>query len=376
MACTRLRKMSPELSAVSLAINTRLAKDPRLPDTGDLVAGRYRVRRPLGSGGMSAVFVAEDEQLGRKVALKVLYPDLRRSHDLTARFMNEACTLAQLSTRYVVAIYDSGFAACDGAVDLPFMALELVRGADLWTLVHDGGRLASPLAVRYMLDVCEGLAHAHARGIVHRDLKPENLFVALEADGSECVKVFDFGIAKAPGVKGRRDLTRHGESMGSPHYMSPEQLQAAREVDARSDVWAVGAVLYELLTGCVPFDGATPLEICSHILCRRPTPPAELSPELPLPLCAVVERCLMREREARFGDVAELYAALAPFGGSEGDPHAERAMRLQRLLSREQADPIPLRRRRSQSPPDARTASGPVFRVRRWLNTAVTALRR
>jgi len=324
---------------------------------------------------MSAVFLAEDEQLGRDVALKVLYPELRGHHDLAARFMNEALTLAQLSTRHVIAIYDSGFAACDGAVDLPFMALELVRGADLWTLLRQRGRLPVPLAVRCMLDVCEGLAHAHAKNIVHRDLKPENLFLAIDADGSEYVKVFDFGLAKAPGVRGRRQLTRHGESMGSPHYMSPEQLQTPREVDARSDVWAAGAVLYELLTGRVPFEGTTPLEICSQILSRRPPPAGELCPELPPKLVGVVERCLTRNREARFGDVAELYGALAPFAGSEGDHHGERALRLQRLLSREQAAPIPLRRRRSSSVPDAiepaRAVWRRVARVRRWLEAAI-----
>jgi eukaryotic-like serine/threonine-protein kinase len=376
--CKLVQPMFPELTAITLGLDPRLAKDHLLPDTGDMVCARYRVRKLIGFGGMSAVYVAEDELLGRDVALKVLYPKLRAADDQVARFMKEACTLAQLSSRHIVGIYDTGFTACGGAVDLPFMALELLSGRDLWSVLRERGTLGVPLAVRYTLDVCEGVAHAHARGIVHRDLKPENLFVAQQDDGSECVKVFDFGIAKAPRVKGRRHLTRQGESMGSPHYMSPEQLLAPREVDARSDVWAIGAVLYELVTGKVPFDGATPLDICSRIISTRAPSAAEHDSSLPRPLLAVLERCLERERNARFGDVAELYAALAPLAQCEVDTHAQRAARLERLVGREQDLPLLLRRRRTSSIPDAppgfETARalptiGRVARFRRWLSS-------
>ncbi len=367
--------VSSQLSEISLPVDPRLGKDPRLPQTGELVAARYRVRKPIACGGMSVVFVADDELLGREVALKVLYPIMRHNDAAVARFMNEACTLAQLHSHYVVTVHDSGFAACDGSVDLPFMTLELLHGADLWTLIHEHGRPEPARAVSYLLDACEGLAAAHARGVVHRDLKPENLFVVRARDGSDYIKVFDFGLAKAPRLKGRRQITRHGETMGSPHYMSPEQLQVPQDVDAQSDVWALGAVLYELLTGQLPFQAPTPLEICARIVSKEPLPVSALRPDLPIGLSQAVERCLTRERRARFADVSELGEALAPFADSRDRACVARVQRLHHLLGRDQ-EALLLRRRRASSPPPETPAPRASLRstgrsMRRWLALAI-----
>lgn len=344
--------MAPELSEVALKVDQALARDPHLPLPGATIAGRYRIKALLGFGGMSAVYAAEDSTLGRELALKILYPKLKKNEDLVTRFVLEASTLAKVRSRHVVSVYDIGFAHTDGAGELPFMTLELLRGVDLWSLIHERARPEVARGVRYIAEACEGLAAAHVLGIVHRDLKPENLFVARDADGSEYVKVFDFGIAKAPRPLGARPLTRVGESMGSPRYMSPEQLQLPQDIDARSDVWALGAVLYEVLTGRPAFDGGSPLEICSNILSKRPLAPALLRSDIPLGLSEVVERCLSRDRTGRYADMAELCEALSPFVEVLEEPPHARPARIRHVLGRETDDvPILLRRRRAPSVP-------------------------
>jgi serine/threonine protein kinase len=354
--------MAPELSEVALKVDQALARDPHLPLPGAIIAGRYRIKALLGFGGMSAVYAAEDSTLGRELALKILYPKLRKNEDLVTRFVLEASTLAKVRSRHVVSVYDIGFAHTDAVGELPFMTLELLRGVDLWSLIHERERPEVARGVRYIAEACEGLAAAHVLGIVHRDLKPENLFVARDADGSEYVKVFDFGIAKAPRPLGARPLTRVGESMGSPRYMSPEQLQLPQDIDAQSDVWALGAVLYEVLTGRPAFEGGSPLEICSNILSKRPLAPAFIRSDLPLGISEVVERCLSRDRAARYADMAELCEALSPFVEVLEEPPHARPLRIRRVLGRETDDvPILLRRRRAPSVPSL-SAQTPVPR--------------
>jgi serine/threonine protein kinase len=344
--------MAPELSEVALKVDQALLRDPHLPLPGATIAGRYRIKALLGFGGMSAVYAAEDAALGRELALKVLYPKLKKNEELVTRFVLEASTLAKVRSRHVVAVYDIGFTHAEGVGELPFMTLELLRGVDLWTAIHEHARPEVARGVRYIAEACEGLAAAHVQGIVHRDLKPENLFVAQDADGSEYVKVFDFGIAKAPRPLGARPLTRVGESMGSPRYMSPEQLQLPQDIDARSDVWALGAVLYEVLTGRPAFEGGSPLEICSNILSKRPIAPSAIRQDLPPGLSEVVERCLSRDRAARYADMAELCEALAPFVEVLEEPPHARVLRVRHVLGRETEEtPILLRRRRAPSLP-------------------------
>jgi serine/threonine protein kinase len=279
-----------------------------LPVTGDLVHARYRVRQELGRGGMAVVLAAYDGVLEREVALKIMLPQLVTSREAVERFINEARSLAKLESPHVVRVLDCGRLkapmACAG---LPFMVLELLRGEDLYTVAAREGGLSAERVVRYALQACAGLAAAHAQGIVHRDLKPENLFLALDSEGRECLKVLDFGIARS---HSRRALTRGRVGLGSPGYMSPEQVQGAGAVDARSDVWGLGVVMYELLAHRPAFVGDDAHALCAQTLTAEVIPLAELRPGLPHALVQIVERCLERDPARRFDSVEELAQAL------------------------------------------------------------------
>jgi serine/threonine-protein kinase len=278
-----------------------------LPQPRELLAGRYRIGSELGRGGMSTVFSAWDEHLERPVALKVLKPELLSSSEALERFTKEARSLARIDNEHVVRIIDFGTTE----QGIPFIVLELLRGRDLWRYVRETVSLSVGHIVRLVIQVCEGLAAAHDSGAVHRDLKPENIFVVDEPDGTECVKLLDFGIAKS--LSSGRALTLERSGLGSPGYMAPEQLTDARNADARSDIWSVGVVLYELFVGKTPFEGETPYQICMRVLRAPIEPIAKLRPDLPPGLVAVIERCLQRDRAQRFQCAAELAEALKPF---------------------------------------------------------------
>jgi serine/threonine protein kinase len=283
---------------------------PELPKPGDIVHGRYRVDYELGRGGMGVVLQAHDQMLDRDVALKVVLPRMLRSPEAIERFGNEARSLAQLESRHVVRVMDFGaISSPPASAGLPFMVLELLRGEDLFNVAAREGGIAPARVVRYALQACSGLAAAHAQGIIHRDLKPENLFLAVEGDGSECLKVLDFGIARS---HSRRALTRGHIGVGSPGYMSPEQVEGTGHVDPRSDIWGLGVVMYELLAHRPAFFGDNPQSLCLQILTAKVAPLSELKPNLPPALVYIVERCMAREPEHRFADVAELAEALAP----------------------------------------------------------------
>lgn len=289
---------------------------------GELVQQRYRALYELGRGGMGVVLAAHDETLGREVALKVVLPQMLSSQPAIERFVNEARSLAQLDCRHVVRVLDFGtiFEPAPSA-GLPFMVLELLRGEDLFSVVAREGALAPSQVVRYALEACAGLAAAHARGIVHRDLKPENLFLAVEADGSECLKLLDFGIAQSPN---RRQLSGEKVGVGSPGYMSPEQVEGSAAVDPRSDIWALGVVMYELLAHRPAFSGDDPRSVCLQILTAPVVPLSELRPDVPTALIRVIERCMEREPSRRFANVAELAEALTPLDDWSPPSEAER----------------------------------------------------
>jgi serine/threonine-protein kinase len=340
-----------------------------LVSVGDLVAGKYRVERLLGRGGMGVVVAAMHEQLGQRVALKMLLPAATTSADSIARFMREARAAVKIRGEHVARVLDVGELP-SGA---PVIVMEYLEGKDLADTLHEGGPLSAEVAVGYMLQACEALAEAHAAGIVHRDVKPSNVFVTRRPDGSPLVKVLDFGISKAlvAGEGGGADakgLTTTSSFIGSPVYAPPEQLAASRDVDGRADIWGVGTVLYEALCGTTPFKGETVMKIASEIFNATPEPLESARPDLPPGLGAVVLKCLEKSADHRYPSVRELALALAPYAPG-GAAAAERVGRILggSLVPPPAASPLadtvpaksPVPRPGRMTPPAASTSTAP-----------------
>ena len=279
---------------------------------GQVIEGKYRIDRILGQGGMGVVVQATHLVLEQRVAMKFLLPSVATNEEVAARFLREAKAAIKIRSEHVARIMD--VSGTDS--DIPFLVMEYLHGKDLSAIIKQRGPLPVRDAVDYVLHACEALGEAHAQGIVHRDLKPANLFLTTRADGTDCVKVLDFGISKVAAGGDGSSLTRTRGMMGSPLYMSPEQARSARDATTQSDIWSMGIVLYELLTGRTPFKGESVMELCSDLLNTFPPPPSELRPELPKGLDAAVMRCIEKEPSNRFNNVAELAGALAPFGAA------------------------------------------------------------
>jgi len=295
---------------------------------GDVIAGKYRIDGVLGKGGMGIVFAATHLHLERRVAVKVMRTELAEFPGAVQRLVLEAKLAARLRSEHVCKVLDVG-TLDDGA---PYVVMEYLEGADLASLLSRQGAFPTATAVDFIMEACEALAEAHAAQIVHRDLKPENLFVARALDGTSTIKVLDFGISKQRGQStgATRNLTNPASALGSPNYMPPEQMRAPRDVDARADLWAIGAILYELLTGRQAFAGESLPEVCAKVMDSVPTPAQELRADLPPRLVEAVNRCLEKEPMARFADVSELAAALAPFGSAAAPASL---LRIERVLS-------------------------------------------
>lgn len=279
-------------------------------EVGAKIAGKYRVERILGRGGMGYVVQAFHEQLAESVAIKFMVPELAIAPDAPARFLREARAAFRIKSEHVARVLDVG--EHEGS---PFIVMELLSGHDLATEIAERF-VPSQDAVGYLLQVCEALAAAHALGIVHRDLKPSNLFLTRKADGSPLIKVLDFGISKAmddPNLAPADSLTMSHRLLGSPHYMSPEQARAPKSADARSDIWSLGVVLYELVLCERPFHGDTPVAILASLLSDSvPEITVEQRAKMPAELMQVILRCLNREPNLRYQDVGELARALLP----------------------------------------------------------------
>lgn len=271
---------------------------------------KYTVVRLIGSGGMGVVYEARHAQLARRFAVKFLLPEFAASREILKRFENEAKAAGGLEHPNLAAVTDLGRAS-DG---LPYMVMEFLDGQDCAKLLRSHGRLPVSRAVDIVLQSCRGLAVAHRAGIVHRDLKPENLFLTDAGDGSDLIKVLDFGIAKLRSPEAT-SATGTGATFGTAHYMSPEQARGAGDVDERTDIWALGVVLYEMLGGRKPFEGDQFLQVIHQILNSEPTPLAQLRPGLPRDLVAAVERAMSRKLADRWSSMAAFAEALAPFGG-------------------------------------------------------------
>ncbi|MCW5803987.1 MAG: serine/threonine protein kinase [Deltaproteobacteria bacterium] len=282
-----------------------------LVQAGDLVAGKYRLEREIGSGGMGVVYAAVHVHLEQRVALKFVNADAANNAEVIQRFWREARAAVKIQSEHVARVIDIG--QLDGGT--PYIVMEYLEGDDLDNVVRGRGPLEIRDAVRYVLQACEALAEVHVQGIVHRDIKPANLFLADRPDGSRLVKLLDFGISK-PAFYEQTDgsLTQTAAVIGSPRYMSPEQLRSSRDVDVRSDLWAIGVTLFELLGGTSPFARGTMPEVCASILKDPPLSLTQLRPELPSALEAVIAKCLAKDPNERWKDVGELAVALRPFG--------------------------------------------------------------
>jgi serine/threonine protein kinase len=288
---------------------------------GDILAGKYRVERILGAGNMGVVVAATNLALEQLVALKFMLPGKTQGPQQQERFLREARAAARLKSQHVAHVLDMGTLE-NGA---PFAVMEFLEGQDLSALLEERGPRPVDEAVEYILQTCEAMGEAHAAGIVHRDLKPANLFLTQDVSGAPCVKVLDFGISK---LAGALTLTQDTQTLGSPLYMSPEQMNAAKHVDARSDIWALGVVLYQLLANHPPFDADSMQELCVRVFLGQPTPLRQYRQDVPPELEAVILRCLEKDLDRRWPNVAELAAALAPYAPVRARVYAERVTRV------------------------------------------------
>jgi eukaryotic-like serine/threonine-protein kinase len=275
---------------------------------GDIVAEKYRIAEVLGRGGMGLVVAAEHIQLQERVALKFLRLDTETPHEFQQRFVREAQVTAKLRGEHVARIRDFGVLE-EGT---PYMVMEFLEGTDLRKLLKQFGKLPVESALDYVMQACEGVAEAHAVGVVHRDLKPSNLYLTKRPDGSDLIKILDFGVAKMVQGTDHDELTAAGMLLGSPRYMSPEQLKGSKDIDARADIWSMGAIMYELLAGRAPFLAQTTAALCVKILSNEQPPPmsAERS-DVPPELEAVILGCLERDFTKRIPDVAALAGRIA-----------------------------------------------------------------
>ncbi len=290
---------------------------------GDVLAGKYRIERVLGVGGMGVVVAATHLQLDQRVALKFLLPDAMQDGAVVARFAREARAAAKIQSEHVARVIDVGTLESGS----PYMVMEYLQGRDLSDVLAERKAFPAEEAVGFVLQACEAIAEAHAANIVHRDLKPANLFLAERADKRAIVKVLDFGISKSSGKGEDASLTKTSALMGSPLYMSPEQMVSSKHVDARCDIWALGIILYEFVTGSPPFVAETVTEIIAQILQLAPKPPHEVNGVAP-ELSNIILRCLEKEPAKRYQNVGELAMALSPFAPKAQRQSAERVSRV------------------------------------------------
>jgi serine/threonine protein kinase len=291
-------------------------------EPGEIVAGKYRVERVLGRGGMGLVVEANHIQLDQAVAIKFLLPDAAQIQGASARFLREARAASRIKSEHVARVLDIDTTP-EGS---PFLVMELLVGIDLHQYIRTRGPMSIADAVDAILQVCEALAEAHALGIVHRDLKPSNLFLTRRLDGTSLVKLLDFGIAKAPETQGWSEghLTATRGTLGSPMYMSPEQLRDTSSVDHRTDIWALGVILYELLTGHLPFES-----FGKHF---------DNAPEA---LVQVIAKCLDRDPSERHDTVGDLAEALRPFAADKSRVSLERIASVSVVSSQKTVAAVP-----------------------------------
>jgi serine/threonine-protein kinase len=305
---------------------------------GDLIGGKYRVEGVIGEGGMGVVLYAIHLDLDRPVAIKLVRADLAERDEVVSRMLHEARAAANIRSEHVARVLDVGRLE-SGA---PYIVMEYLEGCDLCTLLEHHGRLASDLATDFIIQACEALAEAHSLNIIHRDLKPENLFLTTSADGEPIIKVLDFGISKELGRPEPRAVTNPSSAIGSPHYMAPEQMRALQSVDSRADIWALGAILFELVAGRAPFDGENLAAVCASVVTDEPPRVRDIVKDVPAGLDAVIWRCLRKDPKERYATVADFAAALAPYGSPGSALSAERVSRISATTYRRSIMRLPM----------------------------------
>ncbi|WP_437683896.1 protein kinase domain-containing protein [Sorangium sp. So ce131] len=290
------------------------------PAQGDVIAGKYKVEGVLGRGGMGLVVAATHLTLRQRVAIKLLLPGSALLPDAKERFLREGRLAAALRSEHCARVLDMGTLE-SGA---PYLAMEYLQGADLGAVLRSRGGMPIAESVDLLLQAGEAIAEAHAHGIVHRDLKPSNLFLCTAADGSPLVKVLDFGLSRAAG---EASITATHAVAGTPQFMAPEQIRGLKQADARADLWALGAILYAMIGGRLPFDGESPPAIIARVMTDPPRALRLLRPDVPAPLEAIILRCLEKDVSQRVQSVAELARGLAPFGAQGARLSVERIVK-------------------------------------------------
>jgi serine/threonine protein kinase len=280
-------------------------------DVGATIGRRYRVVRRIGEGGMGVVVEAENVVTGKRVAIKWMHPQVAARPEAAERFLREARASARVRHPNVVDVYDAVHYD-----DTCFLVMELLEGEPLSLLLERGGLPAHEL-IALLLDAMRGVVAAHKQGVIHRDIKPDNIFLAIESDrGPKVPKVLDFGISKVLGVEAM-SLTRTGATMGTPMYMSYEQLCGVKDIDVRTDVYAFGVVLYEALTGQPPFQAENLPQLVAKMTHTQPAPPRQLRPDIPEALDRLIQRAMAKERESRIGTLEALIEQLEPFANAQ-----------------------------------------------------------
>ena len=289
---------------------------------GDVIASKYRVEKVLGAGGMGVVVAARHVALGNLVAIKLMQPRAVAVKGAVERFLREGQAAALLQSKHVAKVLDVG----QLETGAPYMIMEHLAGGDLAALIETRGAVPLADAAEYLLQACDAIGEAHAKGIVHRDLKPANLFLQTEPDGAPLIKVLDFGIAKISGAE--QGLTGTSQGMGSGGYMSPEQMSSAKKVDHRADIWALGVTMYELVTAHRPFEADSLEQFVARVFFEKPTDLAVHRPDLPRELEAILFRCMEKKPEDRFSSVAHFAQLIAPYAHPRAHAYVTRVARV------------------------------------------------